>query len=191
MESIPREIKLMKQIAEHLKMWFQEEPEDRHYPSGTVNLSIRNNISLRLELEYLDEVLTWLRVNDHKEIARSLEHERDSFLSDLQAVEQAIERGDNPPLELIELRSKITGLIRTLEHTAKVFTEKLTPEKPAETEQKAALSIRQRIWIYLKRIPRWIYVLVIFFAALLTIFHYLGWLAPIRRFIYNTLSQIP
>ena len=88
-----------------------------------------------MELVSFDKVLTWLRVNDHKEIARSLEQERDSFLSDLQAVEQAIERGDNPPLELIELRSKITGLIGPLEHTAKVFTEKLAAGKPEGTEQ--------------------------------------------------------
>lgn len=149
MESIPDEIQKMDRIAEHLKIWFQDHPEDKCYPSGTVPLRFRNGISLKLEFElYLDQVLTWLRVNDHKETARSLEQERGSFLSDLQAVEQAIERGDNPPLELIELRSKMTGLIGTLEHTAKVFTDNLTPEKPAETEPGTAPAKRWSIgWV--------------------------------------------
>jgi len=138
MESIPDEIKLMEQIAKHLKMWFQEHPDDKDYPSGIVNLRFRNGISLKLWLEaHFDEVLTYLRVNDHKDIARSLEQERDSFLSELQAVEQAIERGDNPPLELIELRSKITYLIGTLEHTAKVFTDKKSVGKNSKKRRGA------------------------------------------------------
>jgi len=65
----------------------------------------------------------------------TLEQERDSFLSELQAVEQAIERGDNPPLELIELRSKLTYLIGTLEHTAKAFTEKAEQENNAVNDE--------------------------------------------------------
>ena len=138
MESIPREIKLMKQIAEHLKIWFQKHPDDKYYPTDTVPLSLRNGISLKMELKvYLDQVLTWLRVNDHKEIARSLEQERNSFLSDLKAVEQAIKRGDNPPLGLIELRSKITGLMGTLEHTAKVFTDKKSVGKNSKKRRGA------------------------------------------------------
>ena len=134
MESIPREVRLMEQIAEHLKIWFQEDSGDKYYPSGTVDLRLRNGISLAVELVSFEEVLTWLRVNDQKEVARSLEQERDSFLSYLQAVEQAIERGDNPPLELIQLRSKMTGLIGTLEDIAEVFTEKLILKTPAGTE---------------------------------------------------------
>lgn len=139
--AVPYEIELMEQIAEHLKIWFQEDSGDKYYPSGTVDLRLRNGISLAVELVSFEEVLTWLRVNDQKEVARSLEQERDSFLSHLQAVEQAIERGDNPPLELIELRSKITGLIGTLEHTAKVFTDNLTPKKPAETGRNTKTTI--------------------------------------------------
>jgi hypothetical protein len=50
-----------------------------------------------------------------------------------------------------------------------------------ETGQEATLSKGRRIWIGVKRIPRWIYVLVIFLAALLTIFHYLGWLEQIKN----------
>ncbi len=136
MESIPREIKLMKNIAKNLKIWFRDNPDDKYYPSGTVPLRLRNGISLKLELwVHFEKVLTWLRVNDYKKIAHSLEQERDSFWSDLEAVEQAIEDGNNPPLELIELRSKITGLIGDLEHKAKVITDKLTSKGLTEPGQ--------------------------------------------------------
>jgi len=38
-----------------------------------------------------------------------------------------------------------------------------------------------------KRIPYWIYILTLFFAALLTCLYYLGWLEPIKSFIYKVL----
>jgi len=132
MEFIPRAVQLMETIARELKMWFQDAPGDEDYPSGTVDLRNRNGVSLNIELLYLDELLTLLRVNNHKEIARSLEQDRDRFLPDLQAVEQAIEIGEGPPFSLTELKMKITHLIGTLEYTAKYFGDKLTPEKPGE-----------------------------------------------------------
>ncbi len=49
-------------------------------------------------------------------------------------------------------------------------------QKPAETGRNTTPDKRCGIWTLVKRIPRWIYVLVIFLAALLTIFHLLGWL---------------
>ncbi len=58
--------------------------------------------------------------------------------------------------------------------------------KPAETEQKNTL--RRRIWTWTKRIPRWIYILVIFLGALFTCLYYLGWLEPIKAFIYKVVS---
>ena len=192
MVSLPREIKLMELIAEELKIWFRENSGDKNYPSGTVDLWLRNGISLRVELGYLDKVLTWLRVYDHKEIAHSLKQERDSFLSDLQAVEQAIERGDNPPLELIELRSKITGLIGTLEHTAKVFTEKLATEKPAgieqdnggqasgdkagELEPKPPESLQKLLWMLKYGRKHW--KLIVLFILILLIFGVFKYLYP-------------
>jgi len=44
-----------------------------------------------------------------------------------------------------------------------IESKQLSIEKPAETEQQVTL--RRRIWTWIKRIPRWIYVLVIFLAA--------------------------
>lgn len=64
--------------------------------------------------------------------------------------------------------------------------EATSAEKPAETKRNTTPSIRRcRIWTCVKRIPRWIYVLVLFLAALLTILYYLGWLEPVKAFIYN------
>ncbi len=48
--------------------------------------------------------------------------------------------------------------------------------KPAEAEQNAVPVKSRRIWTCVKKIPTWIYIFVIFLAALLTVLHYLGWL---------------
>ncbi len=58
---------------------------------------------------------------------------------------------------------------------AELKAEQEHPDIATETELNTTPSIRWRIWTCVKRIPRWIYVLVLFLAALLTIFHYLGW----------------
>lgn len=56
-----------------------------------------------------------------------------------------------------------------------------------ETEQKA-LTLRQRIWILIKKIPRWIYYILGTLATLLTVLHLLGWLQPIKDFISKILG---
>lgn len=67
--------------------------------------------------------------------------------------------------------------------------ERVKAETPAETERNATPSIGRKIWTFVKTVPRWIYVLVIFLVALLGIFDYLGWLEPIRAFISNIVSS--
>jgi len=59
----------------------------------------------------------------------------------------------------------------------------LWPEKPAKTKQNPTKRGR------LKPILYTISGLVVFLAALLTIFHLLGWLEPIRAFISNIVSH--
>ena len=49
-------------------------------------------------------------------------------------------------------------------------------QKPIETEQKATPAKWRMMWTCVKRIPRWIYVLVLFLAALLTCIYLLWWL---------------
>jgi hypothetical protein len=57
---------------------------------------------------------------------------------------------------------------------AKLYTEKkFELEQPAETGGNATLA---KIWACIKRVPRWIYVLVIFLAAFLTCIYFLWWL---------------
>jgi len=51
-------------------------------------------------------------------------------------------------------------------------------EKPTETEQNATCAKCWRTWTCVKEIPRWIYYLVGFLAALLTCLYLLGWLKP-------------
>jgi hypothetical protein len=59
--------------------------------------------------------------------------------------------------------------------------------KPAETGGNAVYAKLRKIWMCVRRIPRWIYVLVIFLAALLGIFEKFGCLEPIKTFIHNIL----
>jgi len=54
--------------------------------------------------------------------------------------------------------------------------EDLRGKKPAETERNAITATLRKIWTWVKRIPRWIYVLVLFLAALLTCIYFLWWL---------------
>jgi hypothetical protein len=69
------------------------------------------------------------------------------------------------------------------------ISEEFGAEKPAETGQNAVYAKLRKIWMCIKRIPRWIYVLVIFLSALLGVLNHLGWLEPIKEFIYNNLRH--
>ena len=66
-----------------------------------------------------------------------------------------------------------------------VYLHSQKAEQEAAAEQDTARAKRRAIGVCLKRIPRWIYVLVIFLAALLTCLYYLGWLDPVKVFIYR------
>lgn len=85
---------------------------------------------------------------------------------------------------LKDIQTTIQTALQAIRRDVQIYAK-----KSAETEQKAVpAEWYNRMWIWLKRIPNWIYVLVIFLAALLTIFHYLGWLERIKAFIYNVLG---
>lgn len=144
-------INSMRQIAERLKVWFQKCEEDKQYPSGTVPLRLRNGISLELELNMcFNQVLAGLFAAKQNRIGDILKKERDVFLSNLEAVEQAIDCGDNPPLPLIELLSKMTHLIGTLEDTARTI-EKGLKARPIELIlQNMTPTQRRRYKLYLK-----------------------------------------
>lgn len=73
------------------------------------------------------------------------------------------------------LKGTLYDLADTLQQIADSAREELSSEKPAEPEQNATPAKRWRIWTWVKRIPRWIYVLVLFLAAMLTCI-YLSWL---------------
>jgi hypothetical protein len=75
-------------------------------------------------------------------------------------------------LKEVELFGVARPLISRLRRIAQKAREELISEKPAETEQNAI----HRIWTLVKRIPRWIYVLVLFLAALLTCIYLSWWL---------------
>lgn len=74
------------------------------------------------------------------------------------------------------LVGKLRFLANRLAQTLEVAVQDLTTEKPAETEPDTTPTKRWGIWALVERIPRWIYVLVIFLAALLTCVYLLSWL---------------
>lgn len=80
-------------------------------------------------------------------------------------------------------REYAADLAKTLRSIMEKSREDSAPEKPAETRQNPTKRGR------LKPILCAISGLVVFLAALLTIFHLLGWLEPIRAFIYNIVSH--
>lgn len=105
---------------------------------------------------------------------------------------------------ILFLDGAVATLIRRLRHIAEMVREELATEKPAEPEQRTAPAKRERI----KRIIGWIFkgfialtllliCLYVFgvvtgifiFAALLTIFHYLGWLEQITAIIEKILPS--
>jgi hypothetical protein len=71
---------------------------------------------------------------------------------------------------------------QTIETALRAVKAELADLKPGKKK-----NIIGKIWSCIKRIPRWIYVLVIFLAALLGIFEKFGCLEPAKTFIRNIL----
>ena len=102
-------------------------------------------------------------------------------------------------IEGLEKYHLVVGLMqRYLEGGIQPFTQgnldsalkwvKSDLKERAETEPNAtAGKVHRRKSSYLKEVPRWIYILIIFLAALLAVFSYMGWLEPIKAFIKNIL----
>mgnify|MGYP001068232195 CR=1 FL=1 len=74
------------------------------------------------------------------------------------------------------LKGTLYDLSETLHCIAQGAREELSREELSETGQKTPPAKCRRVVTYLKKIPRWIYVLVIFLAALLTCIYLLWWL---------------
>jgi len=76
--------------------------------------------------------------------------------------------------------------------TGHTTTNAAQPGKPAETGRDIAHTEKERtkwrrIWRLVKKVPGWIYGLIGFLAALLTVFYRLGWLEPIKTYINRIL----
>jgi hypothetical protein len=103
-------------------------------------------------------------------------------------------------LELLpNIEKEDYSLKRELEDTLFILmealrAENLTKEKSAGKGQKT-LTLRQRIWIWVKRIPRWIYsiIVMVFVAVIATIIVDIlgdyGWLERIKDFICKIFSS--
>lgn len=68
-------------------------------------------------------------------------------------------------------------------------TKEKTIQPTSETEQDIPPAKRLGTWTFIKKALKIFGAIIAFLAALLTIFHLLGWLEPIRAFIYNIVSH--
>jgi len=106
-------IKKMQAIADHLAQWAADDPQDKHYPGVGLQVRIRNNISIRLELDvYLRNILTCLWVADQLEMTRQLEYEADDlWRGNISCFEHKSEVREIPPLLLLkDIRNKANNL---------------------------------------------------------------------------------
>ncbi len=90
-------------------------------------------------------------------------------------LQDIVDKAQADPLSVskYEQRKFCTGLDQ---YKALLKAESKLKGKPAGTRENASPPKRWRIWNCIKRIPRWIYCLVFFLAALLTCLYLLWWL---------------
>lgn len=95
---------------------------------------------------------------------------------------------------------EVTQELEKIKYKMEVESQQSSPEKPTKTEKKVRSSFKKIIgWIVEVFIALALLVIclcffgvvtgIFVFAAMLTIFHLLGWLEPIRAFIYNIVSH--
>lgn len=82
---------------------------------------------------------------------------------------------------------KVTSRLNDLIDEFGALSELLEEKGRQASEKPAGNATRAKMWTCIKRIPRWVYVLVIFLAALLGIFEKFGCLEPVKTFIRNIL----
>jgi len=193
-------IKLMEDIAERLENWAKEwgeqllkdRPDNLRQLRESVLASKANTdfphlifkmefcSSLKEALKGFDYILEELQQYMNN-VVQLVQEKYDKLMDDTNSVGQLNVDSCEWLRKVNDSRNGAISLAKTLRHIAEIARGELASEESAETEQKATLSKGRRIWIGVKRIPRWIYVLVIFLAALLTIFYYLGWLEQIKN----------
>jgi hypothetical protein len=83
---------------------------------------------------------------------------------------------------------EIAEMVKFLDKCKDEMIQGIKQAKQSKIEQNTTPAKCRKIWTSIKKIPRWIYFLIIFLSALLTIFHYIGWLEPIKAFIYKVVS---
>ncbi len=172
MGSVPKEIKLMEQIARELERWADDKSKQLSALSDGYLSSFPDSFCLQLY-----EVLEWLQW--HKpNLAKSVEEEHNAIRQFIEASKHEYDNGHKPVAGPFLARISADILARKLRHLAQIAREEL------KNKEKVNSSITG--WIF-KKTSHLIAVIIFLLAALLTIFHYLGWLEPIRAFIYNIL----
>jgi len=132
--------------------------------------------SLKKALDNLpDLAFTWLKSRMPRQLD-SIQKDFKDLYEKARDVDHYRSEGSDSNIAVCMAQAAAKKLAQKLRLIVKMTKENLAAEKPAEPEPDTTPAKRCRIWTLVKRIPRWIYVLVIFLAALLTCIYLLWWL---------------
>lgn len=190
-ESLSSCVKELTELAKRVTYWAESIESNKSYSS-------LNTLQLKFKVvqDRLRTILICMEASNLPTLAARLEREYGNLIKMTEYFDKLckepnhknIKPGDleTAPQELqISAASFVSLLDEISNQILSAAEETIKPaEKPAETGGNA---ITAKIWTCIKRIPRWIYVLVIFLAALLGIFEKFGCLEPIKTFVRNIL----
>ena len=195
-------------IEKHVKMCPGNEPGDRMGYFNDYELWFEHldklfkeslfDLTFNSEIDFLEfESDLFSKCNDFSDrqdvllsrLSVMLRITMEKFESKVQALEnigklpegtlESIEETQAQLEELDKSKKMYEDAIDILSEKIKRFKDSQKQEiEPAEAGRNTAPAKCRGIWTCVKRIPRWLYVLVIFLAALLTCLYYLGWLKP-------------
>jgi hypothetical protein len=173
MESINNEIELMEEVAGWLKNWAAKAPQANN---ETAFISHRNElVTINRKI---DKVLMYLRFH-RPDLAKAIEEKWRGLVN--MALADFPNKSDLNETTILAAIGHASILGDTLHDVAEMAKSKFqNKEKP-----KLKLTVA-RIF---KKIPYLIYALVLFLAALLGIFYYLGRLDQFKAIIYRTLQS--
>ena len=169
---------LMERMGDELKEWAKKPddalfPNTTHLPENKAFSEASYHVTDIEALKPFNRVMECLRFYKPS-VAKSVQNKYDIFMSGAYEVHQLINAGRKDPLHVSILRRAAVVLADELQHTARKAREELKSKERAKSST-------------IGGILKVIFYVISGLAALLAIFYYLGWLAPIKTFIENIL----
>lgn len=162
-------------IAMHLKRWVEEKVVDKIY-YWYKNVSSPFTKRMMPIIQPCEDLLNVLPARLPTFQQRFREKYEQMLSVAKKADEKLIYRLDKD-INNFKLAAKdLHEIVMMIHSEALVAVKADLDEKPAETGRNTTPAKRWKFWTCVKRIPRWIYVLVLFLAAMLTCIYLSWWL---------------